>query len=103
MVKITGVEKRSLADKHGIKKDDILISINGNEINDVLDYRFYLAEKRIVLLLLRGSFNADNRRHGKSDDHIKAAYCYRAQYVRHIGVLSGAPDHRQSKNHLPER
>ena len=54
MVKITGVEKRSLADKHGIKKDDILISINGNEINDVLDYRFYLTEKKTIISLVRG-------------------------------------------------
>lgn len=51
MVKITGVEHRSLADKKGIKSGDVLISINDNEINDVLDYRFYLTDTRIILLL----------------------------------------------------
>ena len=29
----------------------MLLSINGNEINDVLDYRFYLNEKKLVLSL----------------------------------------------------
>ncbi len=54
MVKIVGVEKHSLAAKNGIKKDDILVAINGNDINDVLDYRFYLTEKKIEISLMRG-------------------------------------------------
>ena len=53
MVKVTSVEKRSYADKAGVKPLDVLVSINGNEINDVLDYRFYLAEKHITLTLTR--------------------------------------------------
>ena len=35
MVKITDVEKGSCADKNGIKPEDVLISVNGNEIEDV--------------------------------------------------------------------
>lgn len=54
MVKITEVIKGSLADKKGIAPDDTLIQINGNDINDVLDYRFYLTEKRVELTLSRG-------------------------------------------------
>ena len=53
MVKITGVEKRSKADIANILPGDVLVSINGNEINDVLDYRFYLAERSVKLSLLR--------------------------------------------------
>ncbi len=53
MVKITDVFSASYADKCGIKKGDILVSINGNEINDVLDYRFYLTECKISLVCLR--------------------------------------------------
>ena len=49
MVRIIGVEERSYAKKAGIKPQDILVSINGNEICDVLDYRFYLTEKVITL------------------------------------------------------
>ncbi len=54
MVKITEVEKKSLAEKAGLKSGDTLISVNENEINDVLDYRFYLAERTVKLLYLRG-------------------------------------------------
>ena len=54
MVKITDVQKNSIADKKGISSGDTLLSINGNGINDVLDYRFYLTEPRITLSLLRG-------------------------------------------------
>ncbi len=55
MVKITDVEVGSRAEKVGIKSGDVLFSIDGNEVNDVLDYRFYLAEKKIDLAILRGS------------------------------------------------
>ena len=44
----------SPAAKHGILPGDILISINGHDINDVLDYRFRLTEKKITLLIHRG-------------------------------------------------
>lgn len=53
MVKISGIETKSLAEKCGIQKDDVLISINGNDINDVLDYRFYLTDTKLSLLLTR--------------------------------------------------
>ncbi len=53
MVKITDVEKNSRAAKRGILPGDTLVKINGNEINDVLDYRFYLTECSVEMLLLR--------------------------------------------------
>ncbi len=53
MVKIEFVEKKSRADRAGIVCGDILKEINGREINDVLDYRFFLAEKEVILTLLR--------------------------------------------------
>ena len=51
MVRITAVEERSRAQRHGIAPGDYLCSINGHEIRDVLDYRFYLASVRIHLCL----------------------------------------------------
>jgi putative radical SAM enzyme (TIGR03279 family) len=54
MVKISEVEPRSRAASKGVMAGDILVSINGNEINDVLDYRFYLAERSVELSLVRG-------------------------------------------------
>ena len=53
MVRITDVMPRSRAEKAGIKPEDILVSINGKEIRDVLDYRFYLAEKKVKIALTR--------------------------------------------------
>ena len=53
MVKIEFVEKKSRAEKAGILVGDILCAINDREINDVLDYRFFLAEKEVKLALLR--------------------------------------------------
>ena len=53
MVKIVAVEERSYAKKAGVQPGDILNTVNGNEINDVLDYRFYLTEKLVVLSLQR--------------------------------------------------
>jgi len=53
MVKITSVESGSRADRAGIASGDVLVSINGNEINDVLDYRFYLTERNVVIGLMR--------------------------------------------------
>ena len=52
MVKITEVAKGSRAARAGISAGDTLVSINANEIKDVLDYRFYLTEKRIVIALI---------------------------------------------------
>ncbi len=53
MVRIVSVDKHSRADVAGIKAGDNLISIGDREICDVLDYRFFLAEKSILLKLSR--------------------------------------------------
>ena len=53
MVAITGVLKGSSADRQGVRKGDLLISVNGHPITDILDYRFYLCEKRLSVLLCR--------------------------------------------------
>ena len=54
MVTVTEVERRSRAARHGVRVGDVLVSINGHAIRDVLDYRFYLAETRLTLILQRG-------------------------------------------------
>ena len=53
MVRICSVCRGSRAEKAGIIENDILLSINGNEINDVLDYRFYLADTHVSFELER--------------------------------------------------
>ena len=49
---ICGVDKGSPADRAGIKKGDTLVSINGSDIVDVLDYRFYQEESVLDVILL---------------------------------------------------
>ena len=53
MVKIVDIEKGSISDLYGIRAGDILVSVNGSEIKDVLDYRFYLTDITVNLVLLR--------------------------------------------------
>ncbi len=45
---IKDVEKGSYSYKKGIKSGDTLVSLNGNQIMDVLDYRFYQNNEKIV-------------------------------------------------------
>lgn len=52
-VNITGIEKHSPAASARIKAGDTLISINGHEIADVLDYMFYAAENRVEIVFER--------------------------------------------------
>lgn len=53
MVEIYDVTEGSDAAKAGIKRGDFLISINGHAISDILDYSFYITEKRVTLLIHR--------------------------------------------------
>lgn len=50
-VEIKSVKKWSVAFFKGIKAGDRLLSINSNEINDFLDYDFYINEERLCLEL----------------------------------------------------
>ena len=69
MVKIVLVEEGSMAARYGIRSGDTLLTINHNEINDVLDYRFYLTERMISLCLLRdGEELTVTMRKGEYDD-----------------------------------
>ncbi len=52
-VKIENVLNGSYGEKAGVLSGDILVSINGNEIFDVLDYRFYIQSRKLSLSLLR--------------------------------------------------
>ena len=50
-VTVSGTEKGGLAQRHGIDVGDRIIAINGNEINDILDYRFYETDRRLNITL----------------------------------------------------
>ena len=70
MVRIESVIERSRAKKAGIREGDILVSINGREINDVLDYRFYLADKDITVCVERDGKALEFRIKKKEYDDI---------------------------------
>ena len=48
-VKIMQVAKGSPADKAGVRADEMLVAINGNAIEDILDYQFYATEKKLLV------------------------------------------------------
>ena len=54
MVFVTGIIPNSPAEKAGIKAGDAILSVNGNEVNDVLDYQFYTTEISLSLEVKRG-------------------------------------------------
>lgn len=49
---ISGVESHSCAEKHGITAGETLLEIDGHEINDVLDFRFYETSPVLRLKLM---------------------------------------------------
>ena len=53
-VRIQSIASETIAEEIGIKPADILISINGHEIQDVLDYIFYQAEEKLTLRIQSG-------------------------------------------------
>ncbi|HWR23609.1 MAG TPA: DUF512 domain-containing protein [Feifaniaceae bacterium] len=54
MQRITAVERGSIAASLHIKEGDILLSINGEPVLDVVDYTYLCAEERLKLLFERG-------------------------------------------------
>lgn len=65
---IESVEKGSPADKCGIKSGYTLLSLNGNEVMDVLDYRFYQNNEKIVVSFINEKGKIKNKRIKKSED-----------------------------------
>lgn len=53
-VKIKNVKKLSKCALHGVSSGDTLLSVDGNEIEDVLDYDFYMTDGKVTLEFLCG-------------------------------------------------
>ncbi|MBP9989425.1 MAG: DUF512 domain-containing protein [Ruminococcus sp.] len=54
-VKISAVIPHSAASRHFIKAGDRLVSVNGHEIRDVLDYQFYIDDNNLELVIEKES------------------------------------------------
>ncbi|SHI62909.1 DUF512 domain-containing protein [Lutispora thermophila] len=48
-VNIKDVVKDSIADELGIQKDDKLLSINGEEVNDIIEYKYLISDEYLVV------------------------------------------------------
>lgn len=59
-VVINGITKKSIADKNKLTSLDTIISINGNQINDVLDYEFYAADKNLNIEVKKSDGSLQN-------------------------------------------
>ncbi len=64
---IESVEAKSPAYKAGIKAGDTLLSINGNDIMDVLDYRFHQSNKKLTLSIINEKGKIKNKRVKKGE------------------------------------
>ena len=53
MVKINSVADGSPAGRSGVREGDLLASINGHKVKDVLDYMYYAAETEVTLDIVR--------------------------------------------------
>lgn len=65
---IESVERGSIAYKCGLKGGYTLLSINGNEIMDVLDYRFYQNDEKLLLEFINDKGEIKRKRVKKSED-----------------------------------
>ena len=74
-VKIYAVLKNSPSGKKGIRPGDMLVSINGHEITDVLDYRFYSDDNMTVEFLTKDSVKVTVRiKNAKGFDKLGLAF-----------------------------
>lgn len=53
MLKISNIQQNSLAEKCGLKAGDIVLKLNGREINDIIDYMYYSKEETLTIEYLR--------------------------------------------------
>lgn len=67
-VVIESVLKGSPACKKGLREGDTLLKINGNEIMDVLDYRFYQNDSSVLLEFVNGKGKIKHKKIKKCED-----------------------------------
>ena len=58
MQQIIGVEAKSIAQNAGILAGDKLVSINGEQVVDIVDYEYLCAEENLTLKLIKQNSQA---------------------------------------------
>ncbi len=87
---IARVRPGSIADELGLEPGDVLLTMNGRKLRDVIDYRFYSAGERVELFVQRG------------DDHFLCEV--EKEYDEQVGVEFNRPTFnpiRQCANACP--
>ena len=51
MLEISRVLPGSTAARYGLKSGDLLVSVNGNEVNDSIDFLFHASDERLSLVI----------------------------------------------------
>jgi len=59
-ITVKEIVQDSLAANSGLSKNDLIISINGNEINDFLDLQFHTAEE-VLEIVFKDTFDTDKK------------------------------------------
>ena len=75
-VTVSSTQEGGLAERHGIVPGDKILTINGSEINDILDYRFYETNKMLKICV------------EKSNGKKKTIFIHKGEYDS-IGVECG--------------
>lgn len=68
-VLISGIESHSPASRVGMEAGETLLYINGNEIADVLDYRFYMTDRRLDIVTR--TFSGEQKRYRIQKDEYE--------------------------------
>ena len=66
--KIRSVAPGSIAEEYGIEPGDSLLSVNGNVVEDVFDYRYLIREDEIVLVIRKGVHSEEFLQMGLAPD-----------------------------------
>lgn len=56
---IDTVERSSIGEELGWQPGDEIVSINGHELSDLIDYRFYVSDEQLRVLVRRGQESAE--------------------------------------------
>ena len=76
MLEIVNVLPGSGAERLGLKPGDAVISVNGHDICDVIDFRFYAAEEQISITVRRGAGGIKKYSISKDpDDTLGLEFC----------------------------
>lgn len=65
---VSGIEKNSIAEELGIEPGDILLSVDGEKLADLIDYRFYVNSEELTLEIQKKNGEIEEIELGKDYD-----------------------------------